>query len=182
MEQKKESKLKYFLMNMDEMLGYITLTAVVFFTAINVILRYFFHFTISFAEEITLIAFIWSAYLGSAAAFKCEEHIAIDIVMNLFPQKAQKWINIGISVFETVISGAYLYLGIVLCANVGQKTTTVMSIPYIWVDLCLVISFAFMTVYGGIKIIRQFQGKSPALHSTGIEDVMETAKNEQKGD
>lgn len=177
-EKKKESKLKYFLLNIDEVLGYIALTAVVVFTSINVILRYFFHFTISFAEEITLIAFIWSSYLGSAAAFKCEEHIAIDLVMNMFPKKAQKWINIGVSVFETIVSGTCLYLGIVLCANVGEKTTTVMSIPYIWVDLCIVVGFGLMTMYGIIKVIRQFQGKSPALHSTGIEDAMETAKNE----
>ncbi|MEY8337517.1 TRAP transporter small permease [Lachnospiraceae bacterium 62-35] len=177
MQDKKESRLKYFLLNLDEMLGYIMLTAVVFFTALNVILRYFFHFTISFAEEITLIAFIWSAYLGVAAAYKCEEHIAIDLIINMLPKKILRWVNILITVFETLISGAYLYLGIILCKNVGRKTTTVMSIPYIWVDLCIIICFIFMTVYGIIKIIRQLQGKSPALHKTGIEDVMDTAKN-----
>ncbi|RGY94935.1 TRAP transporter small permease [Clostridium sp. AM58-1XD] len=175
--EKKENKLIHFLLNIDEILGYITLTAVVFFTALNVVLRYCFHFTISFAEEITLIAFIWSAYLGSAAAYKCEEHIAIDIIINLLPEKARKWVDIAINVFIIIISASYLYLGIVLCRNVGSKSTTVMSIPYIWVDLCIVVSFGLMTLYGVIKLIRRIQGKSPVLHSTGIEDVMEEAKN-----
>lgn len=180
MEDKKQSKLKYLLLNLDEMLGYITLTTVVIFTALNVILRYCFHFTISFAEEITLIAFIWSAYLSSAAAYKCEEHIAIDLIVNMLPKKARRVVDIIVTLFCTFISVAYTYLGIVLCQNVGQKTTTVMSIPYIWVDLSIVVCFATMSVYGVIKLVRLFQGKSPAFHSTGIEDVMAEAREENE--
>lgn len=168
----KQNKLLDYILNLDEILGYVTLTMVVAFTALNVILRYCFKFTISSAEEITLIAFIWASYIGSAAAYKSEEHIAIDIIVNKFPKKLRYYSELAINIFIIIISMSYTYLGIVLCMNAGSKTTLVLRLPYILVDVSIVISFGLMTIYGILKLIRRIKGLSPVLRETGIMDPM----------
>lgn len=168
----KKNKLLDYLLNIDEILGYVTLTMVVAFTALNVVLRYCFKFTISSAEEITLIAFIWASYLGSAAAYKSEEHIAIDIIVNTFPKKIRYYFELAINIFIIILSMSYTYLGIVLCMNAGSKATSVLRLPYVFVDLSIVFCFGLTTIYGILKLIRRIKGLSPVLRETGIIDPL----------
>ncbi len=172
-------KVFKFISNLDEVLGYLAIGGVTFFTFINVILRYVFDFTISAAEEASLMAFIWLSYLGIAAAFKVDEHIAIDIVIDMLPPKARKVADFIIMVVLTLISAVYTYYSYILTANTGLKATPVLKLNYAWINVSLVICFGLMTIYGTIKCIRIIQGKSTKLHDTGMVDVLEAIRLEK---
>jgi TRAP-type C4-dicarboxylate transport system permease small subunit len=51
------------------------------------------------------------------------------------------------------------YLGIVLCMNVGVKSTIVLRLPYIYIDVVVVVCFGMVSVIGIVKLIRRFAGK-----------------------
>ncbi len=172
-------KVFKFISNLDEVLGYLAIGGVTFFTFINVILRYAFDFTISAAEEASLMAFIWLSYLGVAAAFKVDEHIAIDIVIDMLPPKARKVADFIIMVVLTLISAVYTYYSYILTANTGLKATPVLKLNYAWINVSLVVCFGLMTIYGVIKCVRIIQGKSTKLHDTGMVDVLEAIRLEK---
>ncbi len=171
-----------FVANLDEFIGYAALAGLTIFTAINVVLRYFFQFTISAAEELSLITFIWASYLGIAAAFKVDEHIAIDIFINMLPPKARKVADIIIMAFLTLLSGVYTYYSFLLTINTGAKASRVLSLSYVYINVVLVIGFGLMTIYGVIKIVRLIQGKSTKLHDTGMVDILEAVRAEREAE
>lgn len=45
---------------------------------------------ILWAIDVAMLLFIWCAFLGANAALRARQHIAIDIVVRLFPQRLQR--------------------------------------------------------------------------------------------
>ena len=54
---------------------------------VNVFLRYLFSRPISWAEEISVLLFVWVVLLGAGLVQKKDEHVAISYVFDLFPTK-----------------------------------------------------------------------------------------------
>lgn len=54
---------------------------------INVLSRYFFHFSFAATEEITINLFVWMTVLGSGIAFERGGHLGMVTIYNLFPRK-----------------------------------------------------------------------------------------------
>lgn len=57
---------------------------------INVVARYVFDASLTWATELTIFLFLWSAFFGAAYCFKKDAHIAIDIVLAAVPSKIAK--------------------------------------------------------------------------------------------
>lgn len=70
--------------------------------------RFIFNFSLAAASEFSIYAMIWSVFLGAAVAFRDSQHIAMDIIKNLVPQRIQQ-------IMEWVIYGCLvLFLWVVL--------------------------------------------------------------------
>ena len=50
---------------------------------------------IIWAIDVAMLLFIWCAFLGANAALRAKQHIIIDIVVRLFPQKVQRLLLIA---------------------------------------------------------------------------------------
>jgi TRAP-type C4-dicarboxylate transport system permease small subunit len=144
----------------------------------NVILRYFFGFILSWAEEVILISFVWCIYLGVITAFRTDRHVAIDVIVNLFPRKVQRIIGCMVDILILVLSIYMTYLGIVLCMNVGRKTTTILRLSYVYVNLAVVISFGMVAIFSVVKIVGWFTGKYEYVDSATrtIKEVSEVSE------
>ena len=151
--------MKSILKHLEEIIGIGFLIVFVGLTVLNVILRYFFKFILSWAEEAILISFVWCVYLGIISAFRTDRHVSIDVLVKLFPQKAQKIVGYGVDILVLVLSVYMTYLGIVLCLNVGAKSTFVLRLNYVYINVVVVISFGLMSVFSIIKLVRRFTGK-----------------------
>ena len=147
------------LKHLEEIFGCLFLVAFVGLTVLNVVLRYFFKFILSWAEEAILITFVWGVFLGVITAFRADRHVAIDVFVNMLPKKVQRIIGYGVDILVLALAVYMTYLGIVLCMNVGVKSTIVLMLNYVYIDVVVIISFGMISVFSIIKLIRRITGK-----------------------
>ena len=58
------------------------------FVFANVLMRYFFHSGLTWAEEISRFLFVWLIFLGSIVGFRDNEHLGIDTLVRKLSAKA----------------------------------------------------------------------------------------------
>ncbi len=95
-------------------------------------MRYFIGKPIIWAEEVQLWCFLWMTFLGAGAAFRYGSHVAVEMVVSLFPQKIQKIIEKMDYVICMVVLGYLGYLGcdiIKLMLKIG-KSTSILHVPF----------------------------------------------------
>ena len=146
------------LRNLDLYIGSIFFVAMVLLIIVNVVLRYIFKMGISWAEELILIFFAWSTYLGIVAAVRYGSHVKVDIIFNMFPKVVQKIIDIITEIAIVVLGGYITYLSIILCLNVGNKRTNVMRLPANVINSCLIVSFMLITIWSIIRVVQKIRG------------------------
>ncbi len=157
-EQKKNIAWLKILSNMDIYIGGAVFGVLVTLTFINVLMRYIFRTPISWSEEMILIQFAWSTYLGIVACFRYDKHMRITFIFDKLPKPVQKVIDIGTDIMLLALFGYLTYLSSVLCANVGVKKTLVMRLPANVVNLTLLVCFGVMAVSCAFKIYHKIRG------------------------
>ncbi len=138
---------KNIISHIDEYIGWFFLCTVVLLTTLNVIMRYVFGAIIVPVEELVLIAFTWTCYIGATTSYRQNSHVAIDVIFNILPKKVQKVLDVIVELLIFAICAYMTYLGIVMCMNIGAKTTSIMRLPYIVLDAAIVVSFFLTTIY-----------------------------------
>lgn len=111
---------------------------------VNVVYRYGFDGSLTWAGELTNYLFIWSALFGAAYGFKMGIHISVTIMLNLFSPIIAK----GLVILSHIISFVYLllsaYLGyelVVLLMDFGEMSVD-LNVP-MWIpQLVLPLAFA----------------------------------------
>ena len=111
---------------------------------INVILRYAFDMSLTWAAELTNYLFIWAALFGAAYGFKQGAHISVSLIIEKFPPAVTK----GFLMFANLVSIIYLalisYFGyqlVLMLVDFGEMSID-LEIP-LWIPhLVLPIAFA----------------------------------------
>lgn len=67
-------------------------------TLSGVVFRYVFGNPLAWVYEFTIVSFVWMIFLGTAMAFKENEHISLDFVVSNLPPKVQYYWREGIYV------------------------------------------------------------------------------------
>ncbi|MDF2858022.1 MAG: hypothetical protein K0Q87_3873, partial [Neobacillus sp.] len=129
---KTENKALNYLLNLDLFITGITLVILIAVTFTGVITRYFFSSPIMWLEEVQLWCFVWIAFFGGGAAFRTHSHVAIDVLVDMFPVSLKRIIEVVIYV---VVMGVLLYFMIHGGKLVGQlartgRLTNILDIPY----------------------------------------------------
>ncbi len=78
---------------------------------VNVVARYGFNGSITWASELTNYFFIWSAFFGAAYCFKKDAHISVTILMERLPAPIMKALMILSHVIVIIYLGAVSYYG-----------------------------------------------------------------------
>lgn len=140
--------IKKLLMNWDLLISDIVLGLLVFVTFSGVIFRYVLNRPIEWLEEVQMMAIVWVVFLGAGAAFREGSHVAVEIVVELFPQKIQKILRVLVSVlivavlvFLTILSTRYVGISL----NSGRRTG-ILRIPYYQIYGIIPISCVWMTI------------------------------------
>lgn len=61
---------------------------------VNVFMRYFFRTTIPWAEELSRFLFIWVTFVGVVIANDKSEHMRLDFVVHMLPERIRKFVEI----------------------------------------------------------------------------------------
>ena len=160
--------VKKILSNFDVILSGAFLVTTVTIVILNVFLRYFFRTGIFWVEEVATTSFIWSVFIGSAAAYRNHVHIGIDMITKLFHNKIQKIIILGVHLMMVVINGYITYLSVIFVQKNTIKTTPVLRMPASVVNLSITVGFGIITLYALIFFIQAITNKPIfATHTEG---------------
>ena len=129
---------------------------------INVILRYAFDMSLTWAAELTNYLFIWAALFGAAYGFKQGAHISVSLIIEKFPPAVTK----GFLMFANLVSIIYLalisYFGyqlVLMLVDFGEMSID-LEIP-LWIPhLLLPIAFALAAYRSAEKLVEIYKTDS----------------------
>jgi TRAP-type C4-dicarboxylate transport system permease small subunit len=116
-----------------------TITAVLLFVMaaiafVNVLSRYFFHFSFAATEEITINLFVWMTVLGSAIAFERAGHLGMVTFYNLFPKKMKKFVVVfsaALNAILFILVNVYMIQAIYDEITLFKATSAALGVP-VW--------------------------------------------------
>ena len=121
----------------------------------NVVARYLFGTSLTWAGELTMYLFLWSAFFGAAYCFKEDAHISVTVLLERVPPKAAKAFMLLSHTVTLIFLAAvswygYEYLQLVIELDERSIDLDIpMWIPY----LVIPVSFAFAGYRVAEKII-----------------------------
>lgn len=128
----------------------------------NVVARYVFDTSLTWASELTIYLFLWSVFFGAAYCFKEDAHISISILLDaLSPRVAKGFMLLshGITFIYLLAVSFYGYRYLQLVVEL-EETSIDLEIP-MWIPyLVIPVAFAFAAYRVGEKIVYIF--KTPA--------------------
>ncbi len=138
---------KQLFYNLDLILSGFFLCITVLVVIVNVALRYLSLGGIFWAEEVATTSFIWSVFIGTAAAYRYKMHIGIDFVTRFGPIQYRAFVAVIIDCLMLVINGYIVYLSLFFLTANKLKRTPVLDIPAFYVNLALTVGFSLMVIY-----------------------------------
>ncbi|MEM5780391.1 MAG: TRAP transporter small permease [Lawsonibacter sp.] len=145
---KKENKLLSFLGNLDIAVASLTLALLIVLTVLGVLWRRVFNHPFTWLEEVQLACMVWIVFSAGGAAFRYGNHVAIEMVVDLFPKKIQKVMEWIISVVVVLVL-AYLFkqsLGFIQIFLKSGRSTPMLDIPYALIYGIAPVSFVVMLI------------------------------------
>ena len=132
------------VMTLNKNIAVIGISLGVLLAFANVVLRYFFEMSITWAGELTNYLFMWSALFGAAYGLKKGIHISVTMLLEMLPAIVAKVILMGAQLFSAAYLLLMSYLGyelILMLKDFGEMSID-LKIP-MWIPH-LVLPFAFL--------------------------------------
>jgi C4-dicarboxylate transporter DctQ subunit len=146
----KDSIMKKIFNILDATIGVINrgiaafgITAGISLAFANVVGRYIFDYSITWASELTMYFFLWSMFFAVAYTFKLDGHISIDLLVEFVDRKVAK----GMMLMSRIVTFVYLtivaYYGyeyILLVIDMDETSVDLeipMWIPYLVIPVAL---------------------------------------------
>ncbi len=120
----------------------------------NVVARYVFDASLTWAAELTIFLFLWSAFFGAAYCFREDAHISISILLDKVSTKTAKILMLISHSITFIFLAAVSYYGYeyLLLVNELEETSIDLGIP-MWIPyLVIPVAFAFAAFRVGEKI------------------------------
>lgn len=133
----------------------IAATLFILFTALmilNVILRFIFQNSLAWASEAILTIFVWFVWFAISYAFKERAHIRVTAIVGLLPLKAQKVLEIFVSLGMLVFFVIIMKVSVDLLGHFSVKGKTSLLLKYpMW------LFYTSAMIGGGLSVIRIYQ-------------------------
>lgn len=125
---------------------WIVVLQMVFFSFIQVVLRYFFHTSITWGEELLRYEMVFITFFGASLAIERRAHISITVILDALPKSYAYYIELINIIAALVFSSVLFYYSSLLALKVkatGQLTPA-LEIPNYIPYLCIPIGTFFM--------------------------------------
>jgi C4-dicarboxylate transporter DctQ subunit len=151
----------------------------------NVVVRRVFGGSLIWALELTLNLFLYLVLFGMAYVLRKGAHIGVDVIVNLFPRAAQRWINVVaglISAFYAILFAwtGYLVTGKFLSSSFLRTVgSDELDIPHWFTYGFLTFGFAYLaiTIFAATaEVLAGTRESITASHEA--EDLVEEARKE----
>jgi TRAP-type C4-dicarboxylate transport system permease small subunit len=136
----------------DEWIAAILLFAMATIAFVNVLSRYFFHFSFAATEEVTINFFVWLTLLGSGIAFERGSQLGMVTLYNIFPKTGKKFV-ILLSAFLS--AALFCLVDIIMIQTIYTEitlfhsTSAALGIPIVfyYIGVPLLSVFVFIGIY-----------------------------------
>jgi len=166
----------------NKFISIIGITGGVALAFFNVVARYGFDYSLTWASELTVYLFLWSIFFASAYLFRTNSHITIDLFIQSLSKKNAKLLlllnkTITLIFLFCVAYFGYEYLQLVIeLEETSVDLEIAMWIPY----LVIPVSFAFATYGSLVSIIKLLNTPSSELiFQNEADEIMEENNIEQ---
>ena len=139
--------VKYYLGNLEEIISGACLVVMVGLVIVNVLLRFLFNYSITWAEEVSTICFVWAVFVGASAVYKHKMDIGIDVLILKVPFPTQHYIRLSVSFLLLLINGYIFYMSIVFTSIAWVKPTAVLGVSSAIFNAALIVGFGMMTFH-----------------------------------
>src|SRR3712207_6970221 len=117
-------------------LGSMFISVTVVVVIMNVFTRYFLKFTYFWAEEVAVGCFVWTIFLGTAAAYRERGLIGVEAIVVLLPAKIRKLVEFITFLLLVIISGIMFYFSLTYVRS-EEHTSELQSRQYLVCRLLL---------------------------------------------
>ena len=148
--------MKDFLKKIELYIGSIFISVTTIVVIMNVFTRYFLKFTYFWTEEIAVGCFVWTIFLGTAAAYREKGLIGVEAIVILLPEKIRDIVEFLTSILLTILRGLMCIFSFTYVSS-SSKITAALELSYGYINFAIVISFALMTLYSIIFTIESFK-------------------------
>ncbi len=119
----------------------------------NVIARYVFNSSLTWASELTIYLFLWSTFFGAAYCFKVDAHISVSVLLDKVPPKVAKALMLLSHLITFVFLAAVSYYGYQYLVAFSDEMSIDLEIP-MWIPESVIpVAFAFAAYRVAEKIV-----------------------------
>lgn len=133
---------------------FLSITTVV--VIMNVFTRYFLKFTYFWAEEVAVGCFVWTIFLGTAAAYKEKALIGVEAIVVLLPKKVRNIVEFFTFIMLTILSSIMMVFSFTYVSS-SSKITAALEFSYAYINSAIILSFALMTIYSLMFAVDSFK-------------------------
>ena len=158
-----------------DIIGSVAVLVTILSTSFNIFSRWFVGRSFGQLDEISLIAFVWTIYIGMGVLYNKNEHICMDFILNKLPRVPKLILTLIDMLIELGITVLVTVLALKLMSRSFIRTTNVIHLPYAYLQLSIAIGFGFLAA----TLIAKMIGIIAALVQK--EDPFETPCIEEGG-
>ena len=139
--------------SVSDVAAMICFSAMTILVFLSVILRYCFAISFRWSDELTRYIFIYIVFLGIPIAYRHGDHVVIEIVTRLLPERIRRWLPIpthaivGLMMLILGVAGLWLTFG-----RMGRALTPGLQIPRAYMHAALPIGVFFLLIEIAIKL------------------------------
>ncbi|MEI8190030.1 MAG: TRAP transporter small permease [candidate division NC10 bacterium] len=140
----------------------------------EVVARYLFNHPFFWSDEVTVYAFTWVAFLGSALALRDNRHIGISFFVEKLPSGAQGVLGILADTIVLAFLGLFLVQSVQFCRMNHSVASISLQIPLSFVSASLVVMNALMiwyTLESLVGKVRRLQSGTPGAQASADSEV-----------
>ena len=164
----KENKLCYIWNHLEELIlvpTFMFSTALVF---IQVIMRYVFHNSLSWSEELTRYIYIWQTWIGVAYAVQTGSHLRITLVRDKLSAKGQEILEVIVRVIWVGFALFIAYQGVQavnIIMTFGQKSSA-LRIPMQFCYMSIPVGMILMSIRLIERTVKELLHKNAPASTT----------------
>lgn len=147
--------LEYFIMIICQILMF----SLLMLASYQVFSRYVLHHSPAWISEILIYGFVWLILIGSAILVRQKSHAAVEIIIDITPEKLYRFINIVVIIISIGFLIILYFQGLKVMENVEGVKATASGIPKASIYLPIPVSSILMIVFFIENLIKQFSRK-----------------------
>lgn len=155
----------------ERFMSVLFLSGIVLAILLQVFFRYVLNSPLIGPEELATLLYIWLVFIGADIALRRGEHVSIDMLVNIFPNKLRLVSFLVTQISMLTICVVIVIYGIPLLRLQATSRTAALRIPVYISSLPLVISAFLMTLNLMLRIVASVRKVLKAKKELGGEKV-----------